>query len=314
MDARGRWDAEDIPDQSGRTVLVTGANSGLGLATATQLARFGAKVTLACRNTTKAQDAAAEIRLRAPRSTLEVLELDVSDLSSVRDASARFLDSHERLDLLVNNAGVMGLAHQESPDGFELQLATNHLGHFALTGLLLGSLEASAGSRVVTVSSLVHRMGRIDFADLQHRRHYGPWSAYAQSKLANLLFTYELDRRLRASGSKTLALAAHPGFARTNLQSGGAGRPGAGFATAIFDLGGRVIGQSAAEGALPILYAASAPGVVGGTFYGPGGFLEQHGPPVEVQSSTRSHDPRVARRLWEISEELTGVHFSLEQS
>ena len=309
MDATGGWDAQDIPDQSGRSVLITGANSGIGLAAATELARCGATVTLACRSIGKAESALAGIRSEHPEAQVELLELNLSDLSSVRDAAAEFADTHSGLDLLINNAGVMGLPHTTTVDGFEAQFATNHLGHFALTGLLLGQILAKSHSRVVTVSSLVHRVGRIDLADLQRVRRYGPWSAYAQSKLANLLFTYELQRKLMTSGADAISVAAHPGFARTNLQAAGSKRHGAGFSTAVFDFGGRLVGQSPAAGALPTLRAATAPGVAGGDFFGPDGFAEQQGPPVRVRSTQRSHNESVARRLWEISEDLTGVSY-----
>lgn len=293
----GKWTAADIPDQSGRTAIVTGANSGLGLHTARELARAGARVVLACRDVDKGMRAAAQIGERA-----QVERLDLASLRSVRAFAARISGP---IDLLVNNAGVMAPPRRLTEDGFESQFGINHLGHFALTGLLLPSLLTAAEPRVVTVSSGAHRIGRINFDDLQGERRYNNWLSYGQSKLANLMFALELDRRARAAGAGLISAAAHPGYAATNLQFAGPAR----FYEKLGGwLGNVLIAQSAEMGALPLLYAATAPGVVGGSFVGPDGFLEQRGYPRLVTGAKKAYDEQVARRLWEVSEELTGVH------
>jgi NAD(P)-dependent dehydrogenase (short-subunit alcohol dehydrogenase family) len=294
----------EIPDQHGRTALITGANSGIGLEAARQLARAGARVIMASRNTEKGEAAADEIRASSPDAELEVRELDLASLASVRAFAEGF--GEQRLDLLINNAGVMASPYAKTIDGFELQLATNHLGHFALTGLLLGKLLATPHARVVTISSTAHKFGKINFDDLQRERSYQRWPAYGQSKLANLLFALELDRRLKAVGSDVLSVAAHPGYSATNLQ----------FAVTpsrIERLGSlvlnRVYAQSAERGALPTLYAATAD-IAGGSFIGPDGFQEMRGGPKVVKPTRAARDPETARRLWEVSEELTGVSFA----
>ena len=288
------WTTADIPDQTGRTVIVTGANSGLGKAAARALAAAGASVVLACRNVDKGAAAAAEMS-----GDVEVRALDLADLASVR----RFAEGVDAADVLVNNAGIMAVPLGRTKDGFELQFGTNHLGHFALTGLLLPRLT----DRVVTVSSFVHRAGRISLDDPNwERRRYSRWTAYGQSKLANLLFTYELQRRLERAGSPVRAMAAHPGYAATELQ---------GHTESILDtvmaVGNRLLAQSAAMGALGTLYAATAPDAVGGAFYGPSRLFEMVGHPHRVGSSKASRDTATAQRLFEISEKLTGVSFPL---
>jgi NAD(P)-dependent dehydrogenase (short-subunit alcohol dehydrogenase family) len=294
-----RWTTEDVPGQQGRLAVVTGANTGLGFETAQALAARGASVVLAVRNVEKGKQAAARIAAAAPGATVTVQELDLSSLDSVRTAAAALRAGHPRIDLLICNAGVMYPPRQTTGDGFELQFGTNHLGHFALTGLLLEQMLPVPGSRVVTVSSVGHRMqARINFDDLQWERSYSRVRAYGQSKLANLMFTYELQRRLSAAGT-TIAVAAHPGFAATELMRH---TPAAAVVTPLFS-------QDAAMGALPVLRAATAPGVLGGQYYGPGGFLGLRGYPKLVASSRRSHDEAVQRRLWAVSEELTGVTF-----
>jgi NAD(P)-dependent dehydrogenase (short-subunit alcohol dehydrogenase family) len=302
-----KWTAARIPDQSGRTAIVTGANSGLGLVTARQLARAGAHVVLACRNMGKGESACGEIETQAPDARLELAELDLASLESVREFADRFRAAHDGLDLLINNAGVMASPRRSTADGFELQFGTNHLGHFALTGLLIGEMEGREDARVVTLSSGAHRIGRIAFDNLGGERRYFRWRAYGQSKLANLLFALELDRRLRAAGSTVKSLAVHPGYAATNLQF--AGPPG--VDAAVMKLSNRVIAQSDEMGALPTLYAATEPGLQGGTFCGPDGFLEQRGHPKPVAPNKAARDKDVARRLWEVSEEMTGVRFEL---
>jgi NAD(P)-dependent dehydrogenase (short-subunit alcohol dehydrogenase family) len=289
-----RWTAADLPDLGGWTTVVTGANSGIGLVSARELARAGAHVVLAVRDQERGRTAAASIT-----GSTEVRQLDLADLASVR-AFAREWDGD--LDVLINNAGVMATPQRRTVDGFELQLATNHLGHFALTNLLLPYIT----DRVVTVASSAHRMGRIVVDDLNwERRHYRAWAAYGQSKLANLLFTLELQRRLAAAGSSVRAYAAHPGYAATNLQHAGPPR----IDSAIMHVSNRLIAQSEDMGALPTLYAATEPGLEGGLFIGPDGFAAQRGHPKPEKPSGAARDEQAARRLWEVSEQMTGVRF-----
>jgi len=262
-----RWDAGDIPDQGGRLAVVTGANSGLGLVTARELARHGARVVLACRNRERGEAALKEVTEAASGPAPELEELDLADLSSVRSFADRLAAGGEELDLLINNAGVMAPPRRRTADGFELQFGTNHLGHFALTKLLLPLMEGREDARVVTLSSTAHRMGRIAFDNLNGDRRYFRWNAYGQSKLANLLFALELDRRLRASGSTVKSLAAHPGYAATNLQSAAAPL----VDRLLMRLGNLVIAQNDEMGALPVLYAARPVGPDVGTALEPGG-------------------------------------------
>ena len=297
------WDAGRIPDQSGRTAVVTGANSGLGLVTARELARAGASVVMACRNLDKGHAAVEAIRGAVPEPQVQLDELDLASLASVRSFADRFAATHDGLDLLINNAGVMAPPRRLTADGFELQFGTNHLGHFALTGLLLPKLEGREDARVVTLSSTAHRTGRIAFDNLNGDHHYFRWRAYGQSKLANLLFAFELDRRLRASGSTVKSLAAHPGYAATNLQSAAAPL----VDRLVMKVANAVVAQSDEMGALPTLYAATEPGLVGGTYVGPDGIGEQRGHPKIVQPNRAARDEQTARRLWEVSADLTGV-------
>lgn len=286
------WTARDIVDQQGRTFVVTGANSGLGAEAAKALVQAGAHVILACRNVDKGKAVAAPLGARA-----EVRRLDLADLASVRE----FADSVGSLDVLVNNAGVMAVPLRRTVDGFEMQIGTNHLGHFALTGLLLGKVT----DRVVTMSSAMHKIGSIDLDDLNwERRPYRRWPAYGQSKLANLLFTYELQRRLAAAGSAVKALAAHPGYAATNLQSHTES-----ISSRVMALANPVIAQPAEMGALPMLYAATVPDAAGGSYLGPSSMFETRGYPKVVSSNRKSHDRSVARQLWAASEQLTGVTY-----
>jgi NAD(P)-dependent dehydrogenase (short-subunit alcohol dehydrogenase family) len=295
-----KWTADQIPDQSGRTAVVTGANSGLGLVTARELARKGARVVMACRNVTKAHEAAAEIRHASAGANVEVAELDLSDLASVRAFTDAWTGD---VDLLLNNAGVMAPPRQETADGFELQFGTNHLGHFALTAGLLDNIT----DRVVTLSSGAHRIGKITFDDLQREKSYFRWTAYGQSKLANLMFALELDRRLRAAGSEIRSLAAHPGYAATNLQSAAVPT----IDRLVMVVSNKVLAQSAEMGALPTLFAATEPSAQSGLFIGPDGIGEQRGHPKAVPPSGAAQDEAVARRLFDVSEELTGVSFGL---
>ena len=295
------WSTADIADQSGRRAIVTGANSGLGLIAARELARKGASVVLACRNMQKGEAALAQVH--AAGGDAELAALDLGSLASVR----AFAAGQERpVDLLLCNAGVMAPPRSETADGFETQIGTNHLGHFALTGLLLERLKAAEAPRVVSTSSNGHRMGRIDFDDLQGRRRYRRWRAYGQSKLANLLFMRELDRRARAAGLPLTSVAAHPGYSATNLQ----------FAAPplldriVMRVGNVVIAQRADDGVLPLLYAATVPGLPGASYAGPDGPGEWRGSPQLVGMSKRAQDPETARRLWEVSESLTGVVYA----
>jgi NAD(P)-dependent dehydrogenase (short-subunit alcohol dehydrogenase family) len=301
------WTTTDISDQSGKVAVVTGANSGLGLATARELARAGAQVVIASRSTAKADRAAASIRGSVPEAALEVTPLDLADLSSVRAFAEGYVGAGSRLDLLINNAGIMAAPRRLTKDGFESQFGTNHLGHFALTGLLLPALLRAPAPRVVTVSSFLHRRGTMRFDDLQGERKYDRWGAYSQSKLANLMFCFELQRRATEADTPLLSLAAHPGYASTNLQFAATDRF---YEKAIGWIGNLLIAQSADMGALPTLYAATVPDLPGGTFVGPGGRKQQRGYPTVVTAATKAYDEEEWRRLWEVSEQLTGVHYA----
>ncbi|MGH7897339.1 MAG: oxidoreductase [Candidatus Binatia bacterium] len=303
------WTEADMPELSGKTIIVTGANSGLGFEAARAFAAKGAEVILGCRNSDKAKAASDAIAARHPSARLEIGALDLSSLASVRAFADWFRSRRERLDVLANNAGVMALPRRETADGFEMQFGTNHLGHFALTGLLLPSLLRAPGARIVSQSSSAHRFGSIDFDDLNGKRRYGRWRAYGQSKIANLLFAYELQRRLAASGADAISVACHPGYSATELQFAGARMEGSSLMERLFTLGNRFLAQDAATGALPLLYAATAADVRGGDYIGPDGIGEAWGCPKKVGSNERSHDTAVAARLWAVSEELTGVRY-----
>jgi NAD(P)-dependent dehydrogenase (short-subunit alcohol dehydrogenase family) len=302
----GKWTAADIPDQSGRLAVVTGANSGLGLATARELARAGATVVMTSRDTAKGERAAEALRADVPDARLELRELDLADLESVRTFTDAVAAEHERLDLLINNAGVMAPPRRLTKDGFESQFGTNHLGHFALTGLLLGKLLAAPAPRVVTVSSGMHRAGTVNFDDLQSERRYNNWRAYGQSKLANLMFCFELQRRAVAAGTALLSMAAHPGYAATNLQFAG---PATWYERTFGAIGNKLLAQSAEMGALPTLYAGTKPELPGGSFVGPDGFMEQRGHPHVVTAARKAYEESDWLRLWEVSEQLTGVRY-----
>jgi NAD(P)-dependent dehydrogenase (short-subunit alcohol dehydrogenase family) len=295
------WSESEIPDQSGRTAVVTGANSGIGFETARALAAKGARVVLACRSEEKGREAEERVRAAVPGADARAEKLDLGSLASVRAFAEKLQAAESRVDLLVNNAGVMMPPHGRTADGFETQLGTNHLGHFALTGLLLEPLRRAPHARVVSVSSLAHFWGRIDFDDLQSERSYNPTRAYGQSKLANLLFMRELARRFELARIDALSAAAHPGSTRTELQRH------SGLMHAVV----AVFSQAPPEGALPSLYAATAPEVRSGYYFGPSGFAGCIGPPGRARSSPRSKDAAAARRLWEISEQLTGVRFGI---
>jgi NAD(P)-dependent dehydrogenase (short-subunit alcohol dehydrogenase family) len=301
------WTAADIPDQTGRTVVITGANSGLGLRSAQALAAKGAQVVMACRNAAKAAAALEEVQAAAT-GPVEVVALDLASLSSVRECATALGERFDHVDVLMNNAGIMAVPRGTTEDGFERQLGTNHLGHFALTGLLLPTLLAASEPRVVTVSSNAHKFGRMHFDDLFFEHHrYFRWRAYGQSKLANLLFSGELQRRASEHHTSLTAVAAHPGYAATNLTSGPA--TGAAVLKPFLALGDKLVGQPDHMGALPQLYAATMPDVMADDYWGPDAFREQRGYPRRVGRTSQAHDADAAARLWARSRELTGVTY-----
>jgi NAD(P)-dependent dehydrogenase (short-subunit alcohol dehydrogenase family) len=305
-----KWTAAQIPDLTGQIIVVTGGNSGLGWETALELGKHGAQVVIACRNPEKAQDAVARIQAAHAGATVEAMALDLASLASVYSFAQHFTQRFAKLDVLVNNAGVMALPHRATVDGFEMQLGTNHLGHFALTGLLLESLFDAPHPRVVTVSSFLHRHGRIDLDDLQGEKKYKKWGAYSQSKLANLLFMAEFEHRLEAAKLPILSVAAHPGFSSTNLQAAGPRMEGSTMGEWFSKVNNALFAQSAAMGALPSLYAATAPDVKGGEYFGPGGLLEMAGYPRRAKRAAAARDEAVAKALWERSVELTKVDYA----
>jgi NAD(P)-dependent dehydrogenase (short-subunit alcohol dehydrogenase family) len=306
-----KWTARDIPSQTGRIVVVTGANSGLGESIARELARADASVTIAVRNTDKGEQAAADIRRDVASADLSVQRLDLADLASVRAFADGFGAEHDRLDLLVNNAGIMAPPRRLTTDGFESQIGTNHLGHFALTGLLLPKLLAAPAPRVVTMSSEAHWIGKMRLDDLQFEHGYNNWRAYGQSKLANLMFCFELARRAAEADTELKSVAAHPGYAATNLQfAGPAGR----LERAVMAIGNKVIAQSADMGALPGLYAATVTDLPSGSFVGPDGLLGGRGHPHVVSAAAKAYDAETWKRLWELSEQLTGVTYEFTAS
>ncbi|MBV0924372.1 SDR family oxidoreductase [Halomicroarcula limicola] len=308
------WTAAEMPSLEGETVVVTGANSGLGFEGTEAFARRGASVVMACRSLERGREAAAEIRQSVDDADLDVRECDLADLESVAAFADGLGEAYDGVDVLCNNAGVMAIPRQETADGFEMQLGVNHLGHFALTGHLLPALRASEGeSRIVTQSSGLHEQGEMDFADLQSEREYDKWDAYGQSKLANLLFAYELERRLDEHGvSDLLSVACHPGYADTELQFRGPRESGSSLRMLGMQVANAVLAQSAEQGALPMLYAATADTVIGGEYVGPGGLMDMRGSPEFQQSSEASRDEADAERLWDVSEELTGVAYDFE--
>ena len=296
------WTVDNIPDQTGRVAVITGANSGIGLETARELCRKGALVVMACRSPDKAESAAQDIRASVDGAQLELRTLNLADLSSVKAFAAEVSAAHPRVHLLINNAGVMAIPLARTADGFEMQLGTNHLGHFALTALLLDNLKAAGDARVVNVSSLAHRYcKRIDFEDLNWEKGYSKTGAYCRSKLANLLFTQELQRRFDASGMKLITSAAHPGWTATNLQAH------SGFVSFFNPF----MAQDGPMGALPTLRAATDPEVAGFDYFGPSGLYELRGYPVPAKKTKYAQDADLARQLWEKSEQLTGVSFQV---
>lgn len=302
------WTAENIPSLTGKVAVVTGANSGLGLQTTLALAKHHCKVIMACRKASKGEQAKIFIQAKIPEAKLVVETLDLTDFASITQFAQK-ISVFPSLSLLVNNAGVMNLPYQTTKAGYERQFATNHLGHFALTGQLLPLLLVEPHSRIVTVSSLWHKYATAQLCHLMTEKDYHPRKAYSNSKLANLLFAFELDRRLQANTSSCISVAAHPGYANTALQFVGPNLTGNRVKKMLYQIGNSVFAQSSQQGALPILYASTAPNVERGKFYGPDGFLELRGSPKRVEPSPLARDKTLAKQLWEFSERLTGVHF-----
>ena len=314
---RQRWTPAAIPPQAGKLAYITGANSGVGLYAALELARAGCAVILACRNRKSAEMARVAILGEAPQAEVEIADLDLANLDSVRAAAQAFLATGRGLDLLINNAGVMAFpARKTTAQGFEAQFGTNHLGHFALTGLLLPALlrprsdEGNQPARIITVSSIAHRGGTMDFSDLQWERAYRPWPAYRRSKLANLLFGFELERRLERAQVPAMSIVVHPGVSQTNLFKAGPGS-GGGVLAKVIPHFIELTAQSAMQGAWPTLFAATSDAVRGGRYYGPDGFREMRGYPVEVRAEQQAYDEVLAAQLWQVSEQLTGVRYPL---
>lgn len=301
--SNGNWNVENIADQNGRIVIVTGSSSGIGYEAARVLANKNAEVIIAVRNLEKGESAADKIRAQNADANVKVMQLDLADLASTRKFADEFKAAYSKLDLLINNAGVMIPPYGKTKDGFELQFGTNHLGHFALTAQLLPLLTSTAGSRIVNVSSGAHNVGNIDFEDLNwEKRGYSSWRAYGDSKIANLYFTYELDKKLKQGGAATIATAAHPGYTATELQRH----------NSLINMGNNIFAQSIAMGALPTLRAATEANLSGGEYFGPGGFMEMWGYPKQVKSNALSHDVNIAQKLWQVSEKLTGQTFKFE--
>jgi len=306
-----KWCATDVPDLSGKVAIVTGANSGIGYEATKVLAAKGAHVVMACRSVDKCTLAVEKIKREVEHASLTAMKLELGDLSSVRGFASAFKEEHNSLDILCNNAAIMQAPKGVTVDGFETHLGVNHLGHFALTGLLINTILNTKNSRVVTVSSNAHKMGRFDFDDLKLDKSYGRTSAYARSKLANLLFAYDLQRKLESCGSSSISVAAHPGYAATNLQITGPGMGGGKLLVWIYKLLNRVMAQSAEMGALPILYAATAKDVVGADYIAPGGLGEWRGYPKKSMSSNASYDKDLAKKIWEISKDLTKISYGV---
>ena len=304
-----QWTTADMPDLTGKKVIVTGANSGVGYEAARAFAIKGAHVVFASRSQERAEAAVAKLRQQSPDVAVEIILLDLADLAAVHEFALSYNAHHDRLDILVNNAGIMAIPYRQTADGFEMQFGTNHLGHFALTGLLLEPILATEGARVVTVSSMLHRAGKINLDDLQGQQGYNKRAAYSQSKLANLLFAYELQRKLARAQQSAISVGAHPGYSATNLQHVGPNMEDSAVQRAMMSMSNTLFAQSSEMGALPTLYAATAPDVNGCDYIGPGGFMNMRGYPVKELSSEASYDEVAARRLWAVSEEMTGVRY-----
>ena len=303
-----RWTAKDIPDQTGRVAIVTGANSGLGYETSLALARKNATVIMTSRSMTKGEKARDEVLAQAPNAQVEVMQLDLSSLDSVRSFAENFRAKYDRLDMLINNAGIMGIPRGETADGFEIQLGVNHLGHFALTGLLIDLIIQTPDSRVVSVSSGANYMGTINFDDLMGENEYTRYGSYSQSKLANIVFANGLQKRLEQAGVSTISLSAHPGYSNTNLQGNSTDHSGSTIERILYPITNRILAQSQAMGALPQLFAATAPEAKGCDFIGPN-FFNMRGYPKKVRANEEAYNEAIADRLWEVSEDLTGVRY-----
>lgn len=303
------WTAEDMPDLTGKTVIVTGANSGLGFEGVKKFAEKNAEVVMACRSIERGKNAKQEIEEEVDNADLAVRKLDLASLKSVKNFAEEFKANHKELDILCNNAGIMAIPREETEDGFEKQFGVNHLGHFALTAHLMPALKNAEEARIVNQSSAIHERGRINFDDLMHEKEYSPMQVYGDSKLANILFTYELDRKL--SDTDIEALACHPGYAATNLQSRGPEKEGSALKKYMMKAANKVLAQSAEQGTLPMLYAATSSKAKSGDYIGPGGFQNMRGYPEKQESSEESYDEETAEKLWEVSEELTEVKFEI---
>jgi NAD(P)-dependent dehydrogenase (short-subunit alcohol dehydrogenase family) len=306
-----KWKASDMPDLTGKIAVVTGGNSGIGFFTCLELARKGAHVVLAARNKERGLDALEKIKLKIPSANLQFMKLDLANIELIKHFADTFTEEYERLDILVNNAGVMALPLRRTAQGFEMQFGTNHLGHFALTALLFNIIERTPGSRIVNVSSLMHKFGKINFDDLNWEKSYSKWQAYGQSKLANLLFSLELNRRLRAAGKQTGVMTSHPGYAATKLQVRAGEMEGSKMNVRANNLMNALFAQPASKGALPSLYAATCENAISGKFYGPSGLGSVRGYPREEKINPLLTNPDVAKRLWEKSEKLIGMRFGV---
>lgn len=305
------WTADDIPDLEGKTVIVTGANSGLGFEASKMFTENNAEVVMACRSIERGKNAKDGIEKEVGDADLEVRKLDLADLESVEDFAEEFKANHEELDILCNNAGVMAIPREETEDGFEKQFGVNHLGHFALTAHLLPALKEAEEARVVTQSSGLHKKGEINFDDLMHEKNYSPQQVYSDSKLANLLFAYELDRKTRREGLDIESIGCHPGYAATNLQTRGAEKSGNRIKKFTMKVANKIVAQSAKKGALPMMYAAVSEDAEGGDYIGPGGLGNMRGLPEKQESSEASYSTETAEELWAVSEELTEVSFEI---
>ena len=305
-----QWTQNDIPDLTGKVVVITGANSGLGLESTKVIAAKGATVVMACRNPAKAEKAKAEVLQQVPNAKLDLMQLDNASLASVRAFADAFKAKYDRLDILLNNAGVMAIPRSETQDGFEMQLGVNHLGHFALTGLLLDVITRTPGARIHNTSSSAAFTGAVNFDDLMGKQEYGRWTAYGQSKLANVFFSNELNKRLKAAGHDTISNSSHPGLVMTNLQTNSVEQSGNGLLERVlYRIAGPLLAQDVSMGVLPQLMAATAPDAKGGVFYGPKTFRVR-GYPAEQHANDAADDAAALKRFWEMSEELTGVHYS----
>ena len=307
-----KWGLNDIPDLKGKVAMVTGANSGLGYQSCLALAKRGAMVILAVRSREKGKVAAGLIKAEASGSDLIVMKVDLANIESIKHFADSFLEEFKRLDILINNAGVMAIPLRRTVQDFEMQFGVNHLGHFALTGLLIDVLNRTRDSRIVNVSSSIYRIGKINFDDLNWDKSYSKWKAYGQSKLANILFTIELDRRLKLAGKKTFVAAVHPGWAATNLQTRGPEMENAIMKKFLVNSGNKLFAQKASSGALTTLYAATSPDAVSSHFYGPGGLFTMHGNPTEEKIDSGKVNPSDAQKLWNASEQLTGIKFVIK--